>query len=252
MSEHASEREQRTVHILRPRFELSPFLQQELLEFVEPVNGIMPTIVGAYATREVVLDSDAFHSGKYGQKLVDQYRAFENYPQHILFGEARTSRTGYKALPPALRVRRVNSETVHMALRPRHQETFDEKVVGILDFKAINKVLDESGKTPSYINRLKPYADKQPLNRKNYMVVEIGGAALKPQFRGSRQAEENLASRIGEFTEALGEREGIRYYALTSEIKGREEVREVEKRAPANSFPPIELPLNPNEDFDVA
>lgn len=252
MSENAPPREQRMVHILRPRFELSPLLSQEILEFVEPTQGRVPTILGAYATREIILDANSFHSGKYGQELSDQYHRFERYTSHILFGDARHSRNQNKPLPPAIQLRQTEKGSVKAALRPRHQETFDEKIVGMLDFKRFENN-----------ERLRPYGDKQPKNHRNYIVVEIGGAALRSQFKDEQGNTQSLSFKIKEFTEAIASMngQGPDYYATTSEIKGHDEPRLVEIRnfpppfSDVEPFPVVDIssePQVPRTDTDVA
>jgi hypothetical protein len=207
MSEHTPPREQRMVHVLRPRFDISPTTREEIMEFVVPSKGT-PELLGVYATRTVALDAGAYHANAYGRTLNEQAKKFSETHALIQFGIARTSRNQNLKLPPVLSFKDDGKGSVYVALRPRQTNYNNlDAVLSILNFDEY-----ENNET------LRPYYDTTP-EAGNYLFTRIANAALKASTSSYRRADA-----IRAFTEAAADtsRSGRDYYATPLEIEGRD------------------------------
>ena len=237
MSEQTPPREIRMVDVLRPRFDISPQLTEDLFEFLEPKEGFEPRLIGVFATRTVYLDALAVHADAYTKKLLEQRRQFQDHKGHIHFGIARTSRNQNIKLPPMVQFKDLNDGRVRAALKPRltQNDTFN-KLVSVLNFDHVQNN-----------EYLRPYEDSQSPNGSNYLIAEFENAKLRQS-----DFEFNRFAHIRDLTERAADLQGrgFDYYATTLEIHQREAMRYVEHR-------PLRLPSymfgsEYHKDTDVA
>jgi len=203
MNEHGPKKELRDVRVLRHKFTMSSYLEEAVKGLFEP--GPRPIkLIGAYATRELVLDEIEYSHQRYYDFIRHNQQEFQEYSRIFHLGRSDSG--------PIISLNE-NEAGVKVGLRIREQTAFNA-LIEAMNTQAL--VADP---------HLAPYNDARPPSGSHYLTLEA---------RGGRLVERNeLRARIGRLSfESMSLERRSLYTVHPKEIGQMPEIRLVVPHPP--------------------